>query len=111
AGAVGGVRKGLGAPRGAVRAGRAKGIGADDVAAAALARLDHDAQPNVRAVFNLTGTILHTNLGRAILAEAAVEAAVTAMRQAVALEVDLATGRSGARAPLLRRAPCEITAP
>src|SRR5262245_64868790 len=107
--AVAAVRQGLEATRAAVRAGRANGIGADDVAAAALARLDHDAQPNVRAVFNLTGTILHTNLGRAILAEAAVEAAVTAMRQAVALEFDLATGRRGERDTLIRRVLCELT--
>src|SRR5262245_15036556 len=107
--AVAAVRQGLEATRAAVRAGRANGIGADDVAAAALARLDHDAQPNVRAVFNLTGTILHTNLGRAILAEAAVEAAVTAMRQAVALEFELATGRRGERDTLIRRVLCELT--
>src|SRR5262249_59462101 len=80
--AVAAVRTALADTRVAVRAGRANGIGVDDVAAAALARLDTDARPNVRAVFNLTGTVLHTNLGRAVLAEPAIEAAVTAMRRA-----------------------------
>jgi L-seryl-tRNA(Ser) seleniumtransferase len=103
------VRQNLDATRVAVRAGRANGIAADDVAAAALARLDRDARPKVRAVFNLTGTVLHTNLGRAILAEAAVAAAVTAMRQAVALEFDLATGRRGERDALVRGLLCELT--
>src|ERR1700687_5205020 len=86
--AVAAVRQALDVTRVAVRAGHVNGTGADDVSSAALAHLDRDAQPKVRAVFNLTGTVLHTNLGRAVLAEAAIEAAVTAMRQAIALEVD-----------------------
>src|SRR5215470_103474 len=90
--AVAAVRQALDARRSELRAGRANGIAPDDLAALALARLDRDAQANVRPVFNLTGTVLHTNLGRAVLAEMAIEAAVTAMRQPVTLEFDLDTG-------------------
>jgi L-seryl-tRNA(Ser) seleniumtransferase len=107
--AVAAVRMALDATRAAVRAGRTGAVDVDDVAAVALAQLDRNAQPNVRAVFNLTGTVLHTNLGRAVLAEAAIAAAVTAMREAIALEFDLATGRRGERDALVRGLLCGLT--
>src|SRR4051794_17636853 len=44
---------------------------ADAVAARAAARLTHDLRPRLRVVINATGIVLHTNLGRAPMAEAA----------------------------------------
>lgn len=66
-------------------------------------------QSSLRPLFNLTGTVLHTNLGRAILAEAAIEAATQAMRQAVSLEFDLVSGSRGERDDHLRALVCELT--
>jgi L-seryl-tRNA(Ser) seleniumtransferase len=103
------IRGSLDAVRIALRAGQPAAAAADALAQAAAAKLEADARPKVQPVFNLTGTVLHTNLGRAILAEAAVEAATVAMRQALALEFDLEGGRRGERDALIRGLLCELT--
>jgi len=91
------------------RAGHTAVASAEEAAALALARLETEARPRLKPVFNLTGTVLHTNLGRALVAEPAIEAAVAAMRNAVALEFELASGRRGDRDDVLRALLCELT--
>ena len=61
------------------------------------ASLDEQAQPSLKPVFNLTGTVLHTNLGRAVLAPEAIAAAVAAMQGFSNLEFDLAGSTRGDR--------------
>jgi L-seryl-tRNA(Ser) seleniumtransferase len=107
--AVAAVRQTLDAARAMLRAGKALPSQRDALANGALARLATDARSSLRPVFNLTGIVLHTNLGRALLAEAAVEAAVAAMRSAVALEFDLATGKRGERDDHVRGLLCELS--
>ncbi len=70
---------------------------ADTILARVAGRLAADARPRLARVVNATGVVLHTNLGRAPLAEAAIEALVAAARDPVAVEYDLARGERGDR--------------
>jgi L-seryl-tRNA(Ser) seleniumtransferase len=106
---VNAVRRVLDAVRRAIRAAGAGGTDDEAVAQEALDLLEREDAPSVRRVFNLTGTVLHTNLGRAVLPEAAIEAAVHAMRQPIALEFDVATGKRGERDDHVRGLICELT--
>jgi L-seryl-tRNA(Ser) seleniumtransferase len=76
------------------------------IAREAVERAEARLRPSLRPVVNATGVILHTNLGRAPLPEAAVEAVRVAARHYTNLELDLATGARGSRLahvePLLR---------
>jgi L-seryl-tRNA(Ser) seleniumtransferase len=69
----------------------------ESVLADCAAALDQRMRPSQRRVFNLSGTVLHTNLGRAPLPEEAIAAAAAAMRDPSTLEYDLDSGRRGER--------------
>jgi L-seryl-tRNA(Ser) seleniumtransferase len=63
--------------------------------------------PSLRRVFNATGVVLHTNLGRSPLADAAIDAVREVSSGSSNLEYDIATGKRGSRyshcVDLLRR--------
>ena len=58
------------------------------IAALACTRIKAMQQPNLRAVFNLTGTVLHTNLGRATLPDAAIAAGEAAAAMQATLDAN-----------------------
>jgi L-seryl-tRNA(Ser) seleniumtransferase len=82
---------------------------ADYVMAEAAGRIAAQQPLPLRRVVNATGVVLHTNLGRALLAAEAVQAVAAVAAEAVNLEYDLDRGSRGERDALLRDDLCALT--
>ncbi|WP_313351123.1 L-seryl-tRNA(Sec) selenium transferase [Paracoccus sp. (in: a-proteobacteria)] len=72
-------------------------------------RLAARASPSLRPVLNLTGTVNHTNVGRALLSRRAADAAFQAMISATNLEYDLDRGTRGNRDSHVEALICRLT--
>jgi L-seryl-tRNA(Ser) seleniumtransferase len=99
------------AVRAAVDAARAAG-GAGPAAgwpAAVVAQLDRLAAPLLVPVINATGVVLHTNLGRSLLAPVAIRAMEAVAQSYSSLEYDLGRGARGSRHAICRDLLVELT--
>lgn len=88
-------------PRGALTA--------DALTQSLRARVDQRLRPRMTRVVNLTGTVIHTNLGRALLADSALQHLLAMMAGPNNLEYDLASGRRGDRDGIVEGLLCELT--
>jgi L-seryl-tRNA(Ser) seleniumtransferase len=82
---------------------------AEAVAVRVTERLGQAHRPKLRPVINATGIVLHTNLGRAPIAEEAARAAYEAARGYLNLELDLETGKRSSRQIAIREWVCRLT--
>jgi L-seryl-tRNA(Ser) seleniumtransferase len=108
---VAAVRDELSRLRERLIAGEAKD-GRSEIAAIAdrvIERLGRDFQPKLRSIINATGIVLHTNLGRAPIAEEAARAAYEAARGYLNLELDLESGKRSSRQSAIRDWVCRLT--
>lgn len=103
------LRQMLDEAREMIRDAQALPVWSENWALEAKTRLEKESQSALRPVFNLTGTVLHTNLGRAIQAQEAIDAVADAMRSPVTLEYDLDDAGRGHRDRALADLLCRIT--
>ena len=99
------ARSALERARATIRAGEEPG----NLVALARAELQRLGTPALRRVLNATGVIVHTNLGRAPLAEAALTRALDVGGSYSNLELDLESGTRGSRQDHVADALCRLT--
>lgn len=93
--------------------GASEGVGAalqpDALEAALAQRCAARVASRLRPMLNLTGTVIHTNLGRAVLPDSAIAHLGAMMGGPLNLEYDLATGSRGDRDSIVEGLICDIT--
>lgn len=106
---VAAVRQTMDEQRARIQAGQSTNLDAPVLALAIRQRLYQRSRPNLRPVINATGIVLHTGLGRAPLAQEAIEAITEVARGYCNLELELETGKRGDRHRSVRDLLRELT--
>lgn len=83
--------------------------GVDELSERVLRAVEQNAIPSLRPVINATGVVLHTNLGRACLSDAAAKAAASVAASYSTLEYDAERGERGSRYSHVERLICRLT--
>lgn len=94
---AGNLRAALDEIRSQINSGNRGGAARDEIIAMTIEKIVLLLRPSVRRVINASGTILHTNIGRAVLSDEAAEAVQLAAKGNINLEIDLSTGERGER--------------
>jgi L-seryl-tRNA(Ser) seleniumtransferase len=102
-------RDALAQVRGAIRQGKGQLLKDDAILDQVEAQIELESRPGHIRVVNATGTILHTNLGRALLSQPAIDALLAVAADPINLEYDLAAGKRGKREQTLERLLVELT--
>jgi L-seryl-tRNA(Ser) seleniumtransferase len=105
-------REALDELRGTIREGKAIGpkeLTEESILNQMEKRIGSEGEPKLVRIINATGTILHTNLGRALLPQAAIDALCRVASHPVNLEYDLSEGGRGKREEAIDRLLLELT--
>ena len=92
-----------------IRQGKGQLLNDDTILDQVEAQIELESRPGHIRVVNATGTILHTNLGRALLSQAAIDAMVAVAGKPINLEYDLAAGKRGKREETLEQLLVALT--
>ncbi|MBR0405440.1 MAG: L-seryl-tRNA(Sec) selenium transferase [Eggerthellaceae bacterium] len=103
------VRAEIGEIRSRILAGDAPVFDAESVAAGARSRALGLLEPSLRRVINATGVVIHTNIGRSVMAPAAIEAVNDVMKGYSTLEYDVDTMARGSRHDHCEKLLCALT--
>lgn len=103
------VRAEIDALRKVILAGEEPIFDVDSVAEAAVIRVESLLKPSLRRIINATGVVIHTNMGRSVMAPAAIEAVENAIRGYSNLEYDVDAMKRGSRHAHCERLLCELT--
>lgn len=103
------VRAHLSLLREQLQLGKIADAATDSVLSAVRQALNGLIHSSLVPVFNLTGIVLHSNLGRATLAESAITAMAEVASGASTLEYDIAEGKRGDRDSHIEAILCELT--
>ena len=92
-----------------IRQGKVQLLNDDAIVDQVEAQIELESRPGHIRVVNATGTILHTNLGRALLSQSAIDAMVAVAGTPINLEYDLAAGKRGKREETLQQLLVDLT--